>query len=204
MDPLRIMLSFLVGFPLIAPDSCDTVVREPEVVEDWEDDEWDDDDSWPEYEGEIDMGDAFLSASCTVEVPLEEEDDGYPASGYFQYELQMDGWAGDCWLEMWSNDSPYCEGYDENGEPCDDEEVQRPGWWFNQGDYGWDAQYGFWDSWWMDLDYEHSWPPDPGKSYFTCEGAGNHPEDGYGDFWTYYCCYDMVTDYHACVQFSSW
>ncbi len=202
MDPLRVMLSFLLGFPLIAPDSCGPVA-ETEDVEDWDDDDWDDDDT-PDYAGEIDMGQAIMEASCTVDVPLEEEDDGYPAAGTFQFDLAMDGWASECWIEMWDDASEYCEGFDEYGDPCDDEELERPGWWFLQGDYGYDANIGFWDSWYLDLDYEHSWPPAPHMSYFTCEGAGNDPEEGDGEFITYFCCTDMATDYLACALFRDW
>ena len=203
MDPLRVMLSFLLGFPVIAPDGCDTVVREPEEMPDRDDDDWDDD-SWPDYEGEIDMGNASVGASCAVEVPQNEEDPEDPAAGYYQFEITVDGWAGDCWIEMWDYSSPYCEGFDENGDPCEHEGVARPGWWLNQGDYGYDASTGFWDSWWLDLDYEQSWPPDADKSYFTCEQAGNDPQDGDGEFITYFCCYDMVTDFGACVEYMGW
>ena len=96
------------------------------------------------------------------------------------------------------------DSYDENGDPCDGEGVSRPGWWMDQAPFGYEPQSGFWDSWSLELDYEHSWPPSPDQSYFTCEEAGEDPHSGYGSVWTYFCCMDMVTDYAACVEFTNW
>ncbi len=168
------------------------------------DDDGDDDAGWPYYEGDIQLDVSSLSYGCTVEVAYVSEDQDPPPSGTFDFDVELVGWASDCWIEMWDDTSVYCEGWDVDGEPCDPPGAgTRPGWYMLQDDYGYDTAAGHWDSWYLALDYEMVWPPLATASLFICENAGD-PESGTGTFWSYMGCCDAVTDHCEIVQLGSW
>ena len=160
-----------------------------------DDDGGDDDDSTPTYTGEIDMNGASLDASCTVTVPASDPGGG---EGYFDHFIDMSGWAGACWTEMWDHLSPYCEGWNPyTGEVCETKGYDRPGWDMNNADFGWNSANGFWDQWDQHLLYHVTWPPASNKSIFICENAGS-------GFDTYFCCCDYATNNCYCTEFNSW
>lgn len=193
MKNLHLLLAFVLGLGLVGI-GCET--------------ELDDDDSagddWPDYTGDIDLDSSYITNGCTVEVASVSVDQDPAPSGYFEFDIELTGWAMECWIEMWDDTSAYCEGWDELGDPCaPDGAGTRPGWDMAQGDYGYDAATGHWDSWYLTLDYEMVWPPHANESLFICENAGD-PEVGTGNFWTYMGCCDYATDYCELVQLASW
>ncbi len=145
------------------------------------DDDTSDDDTWPDYEGTIDMNTVDADITCA------EDPDDY-VFGDWDIIVFFDGWAAEAWVEMWSEN--YCEGYDsETGDPCEYEGTERPGWDMNNYDYGWDGTSGFWDSWDLLLPFDgESWPPSADTSYFTCDDA----------FEFYFCACDDATDECFC------
>ncbi len=193
MKYLNIFLAALLSLGLFAIlPGCDG-----DLDDDSADDDTGDDDTWPEYTGTIDLDTAILTGGCTVEVASVSDGQDPPPEGYFQFDIEMDGWADICWIEMWDDTSPYCEGYDtETGDPCEYGGQVRPGWDMNQGTFGYDGVH--WDSWYLDLDYLMVWPPEPDASLFICENAGNN-------FGTYFCCCDLYdTSECYCAEFVSW
>ncbi len=152
----------------------------------------DDDDSTPNYTGDIDMDNAYLESACWATVPQ-----GDPAGGQgtFAFHVEMPGWADSAWVELWSISTSYCEGYDPvSGNPCDNNGIVRPGWDLDNIDYGWDPGVGFWDVWELDLDYHEIWPPANDASMFACEDAGS-------GFELWYCAVDYYTYDAFCVEY---
>ena len=189
----------LIGFIGGCPQNLDDDSADDDDDSAADDD--DDDDDTPDYEGTIDMDNAYLEASCTV------TDESTPESpegeGYFDFFIDVPGWAdteAGCWIEMWDLTSDYCEGYDpETGDPCDLGGT-RPGWDMDAVAFGWDPTDGFWDQWELTLDYHGGgsvWPPDDDATLFICENAGNN-------FETYFCCCDLVVDTCDCTEFTAW
>jgi len=142
----------------------------------------DDDDDWPEYEGELNLNDPAVAIDCIEDVP-----DGSPeGEGTWEISLLIDGWSSYTWVELWSNG--YCEGYDAaTGDPCTEGGQDRPGWEMEPWDHGWDADLGFWDEWIIDLPYHVDIAtPDSGASWFSCDMAALI------EF--YFCACDDYTD----------
>ncbi len=162
-----------------------------------DDDTADDDDATPDYTGTIDMANAALSASCVATV--ESVPNGPTPEGYFDFSIDLEGWASDMWVEMWdlAPGSDYCEGYDpETGDPCVTGNYERPGWDMTNADFGWDSTLGFWDYWELHLEYimDLAAADAAGKSIFICENAGNN-------FQTWFCGCDMHTAECFCTEF---
>ncbi len=196
MKKLHLLFAFVLGLGLIGI-GCDPVTDDDDSA----------DDDIPEYEGGMSLDASEFTYGCTVEVASVSEDQDPPPAGYFNFDVVLSGWAEDCWIEMFDDvpegEDGYCEGWDIDGNPCDFGGETRPGWWMGQGDYGYDAATGHWDSWYLDLDYEMVWPPLTNESLFICENAGD-PEFGTGNFWTYLGCCDAVTGDCEIVQLASW
>jgi hypothetical protein len=197
MKNTNLFLVLMMGLGLILW-GCPTVEDDDDSAGD--DDDMtgdDDDDDTPEYTGTIDLPNALLETGCTVDVPSSSEDED--PSGMFDFYIEMDGWAEDCWVEMWdlTEDPGYCEGFDpDTGEPCNYGGVERPGWFMGQDvdGFGWDEMNGFWDSWWLDLDYTMTWPPMDDESLFVCENMGHN-------FEIWYCCCDFYDgDFCDCTM----
>jgi hypothetical protein len=182
MKNTNLFLVLMLGLGLIMW-GCPTVEDDDDSAGD--DDDTTDDDR-PDYTGTIDMGNAYLETGCTVDVPSSSDEP--PPSGTFDFFVEMDGWAEDCWVEMWdlTEDPGYCEGFDVAGDPCNYGGIERPGWEMVTDEYsfGWDDLNGFWDSWWLDLDYTMTWPPLDDESLFVCENLGHN-------FEVWYCCTDF-------------
>jgi len=162
----------------------------------------DDDDTYPAYTGGMSID--SVTGSCTVTVAETNPNQYPPPSGWFDFYTEIDGWADWCWIELWDDLSAYCEGYDVYGNPCNNANIQRPGWEMNLTGHNWDPVDGYLDTWELQLDYEMVWPPDPNKSLFICENAGD-PSIGAGTFWTYVCCCDLYDPSACnCQEFSAW
>jgi hypothetical protein len=160
----------------------------------------DDDDGTPEYTGEIEMDQAILTASCVATV--QAVPDGPTPEGYFEFSINMEGWADFVWVELWDLTSDYCEGYDpDTGDPCETSGYVRPGWEMLNADFGWNPASGFWDYWVLYLEYimDLAAADDAGKSIFICENAGVNIE-------TWFCACDIATDSCFCTVFpmSAW
>ncbi len=161
-------------------------VTEPEEVASDDDvDPWGDDDDGgldddtPTYEGTVDMDGSELQAMCV------QDDSG--EVGEWGFRADLAGWAGLCWVELRLDD--YCEGFDGDGEPCEEDGIERPGWDLLQGPFGHDEEVGFWDVWARELPFETAWPPGPGVSTIACD---DEPE-------VLLCCTDAaLTDLVEC------
>jgi hypothetical protein len=161
-------------------------------------DDDDDDDGTPEYVGEIDMANAMMNGQCTATVAHDPADPSVIGEGWFEFVLQIDGWARDCWIEFWDLTSNYCEGYDPaTGDPCETGSYTRPGWDMDNALYGWDPVDGFWDRWDANIEYidDLAQADAQGQSTFICEDAGS-------DFETWFCCCDDYTELCFCTEFN--
>ncbi len=127
-------------------------------------DPWGDDDDGgvdgdtPEYTGTLDLDASTLTAECLLAADGE--------SGEWGFRAEITGWAGGCWAELHLED--YCEGYEEDGDPCETAGVERPGWAMTQGPFGHDEEQGFWDVWGLALPFIAGWPPAGQGSTVAC------------------------------------
>jgi len=154
----------------------------------------DDDDATPEYTGEIDMSGAQLSGECDIDVPSEP---GTLGEGTYHFDIELSGWALDCYINFRDHVSDYCEAYDSvAGDPCDSFGFVRGGWDMVNDDHGWDAVDGFWDSWVVEVDYlmDLMAAEAQGLSIFVCENAGLN-------FDTEFCCRDLYTESVFCEEY---
>jgi len=121
------------------------------------------DDNWPSYEGEIDLDNMDVAISC--------HPDADPTTGSWDVVVFLEGWAEIAWIELWSLDDAYCEGFHSTtGDPCDNDGVSRPGWDMERYDYGYDEVLGHWDEWELQLAFDAlSWPPSSTESYLSCD-----------------------------------
>ena len=121
------------------------------------------DEDWPEYEGEIDLEMVDVDVACTP--------DADPSTGTWDLVVFVEGWAEIFWVELWSLEDDYCEGFDSaTGDPCDNDGESRPGWDMDQYDYGFDDELGHWDEWELLLGFDAvSWPPSSDESYLGCD-----------------------------------
>ena len=188
------LLALLLGFGLIA-FGCDTVADDDSSEPD-DDDFGDDDDTvQPAYEGEIDMNMALLYGECTPTV--ESVKGGDTPEGWFEFEIELEGWAMDCYINFWDDVSDYCEAYDPiTGDPCEPYGYTRGGWQMTNDSYGYDPGYGFWDYWVATIDYimDLGQADATGESIFICENAGNN-------FTTEFCCQDDYTEAVYCTEY---
>lgn len=215
---LVVMLSLLLGGPVPVPadpGGCQCGPSQvPTPVPDWDDDDWDDDD-WiddddtsvdddtgdddggpPPYTGEIDLESAAVYASCTVTEPDLPEvlEDG---AGWFEFSIDLSGWAETVWIELRDQQSDYCEGFDPaTGDPCTWAGFTRPGWDMDNIDFGWNTELGFWDYWELTLPYDGdlAHADADGASWFLCEEAGI-------SFDTWFCATDLYSDLTYCTLF---
>ncbi len=148
-------------------------------------DPWgDDDDSAdpgdaPPYEGTLVMDDADLWVDCAA--------DDAGTAGAWGFRAELVGWAALCWVELHLDG--YCEGYDGQGNPCEEDGVDRPGWPLVQGPFGHSEELGYWDVWALELPFEDAWPPQDGVSAVPCADG---PE-------LRFCCADAAqTDHTDC------
>ncbi len=128
-------------------------------VDPWgDDDDGGVDDETPEYEGSIDLGASSLEAMCVGDAAGE--------TGEWGFRAELMGWAGICWAELHLDD--YCEGFEADGNPCETEGVERPGWVMTQGSFGHDDTVGFWDTWALELPFSAGWPLEGEGSTVAC------------------------------------
>ena len=122
----------------------------------------DDDSEYPDYEGDLDLDTLDAMITC---------DSGGGTTGTWDVVILFDGWADYMWMEMHS--SGYSECFDSStGDACVMDGVQRPGWYMDRYDHGWDEDAGFWDEWEILLDFDSAtWPPSSDESYFGCEDS---------------------------------
>ncbi len=192
------LLALLLSLGLVSI-GCDGVIDDDDSADDdtADDDTSGDDDVTPEYTGEIDMANALLYGECTATVESDPANPDQIPEGWFEFEIEMEGWAFECWIEFWDLVSSYCEGYDPNtGDPCEPYGYSRPGWEMSNVDYGWDATDGFWDYYDAYIEYimDLAQADAAGKSIFICENAGNN-------FETWFCCTDDYTELAYCTEF---
>ncbi len=189
------LLAALLGFGLIA-FGCPGVDDDDSTGDD-DSSIGDDDDATPAYEGEIDMGLALLYGECT---PTVESDPAQPdqiPEGWFEFEIELTGWAMDCYINFWDDVSDYCEAWDPiTGDPCEPYGYTRGGWQMDNDSYGWDPGYGFWDYWTAYIEYimDLGQADASGESIFICENAGNN-------FTTEFCCQDDYTEAVYCAEY---
>ena len=162
-----------------------------------DDDEGDDDDSTPDYSGEIDIHhpDTILHSHCAATV--ESVPDGPTPEGWFEFEIELVGWARDCYVNLRDGTSDYCEAYDPvSGFPCEPYGYTRPGWDMANGSREWSEEAGFHDRWGVHIEYimDLGQADTDGKSIFTCENAGSN-------FSTEFCCSDMISGGLQCAEF---
>jgi len=157
----------------------------------------DDDDATPAYMGDIDMDASLMYGECTIGVPNNPNRPWKTARGWYDFEIELVGWALDCWINLRDTESDYCEAYDPvTGDPCESEGHTRGGWSMTNASYGWDPVYGFWDYWTayveyiMDLDAAVA----DYSSTFICEDAGT-------GFSTEFCCQDYHTEVLYCAEY---
>ena len=147
-------LALLVTVPFVF-GACEFIDDDDSAAED--------DDDWPEYEGEIDIQSIDADISCYP--------DAESVTGSWDFVVFLEGWAEFLWVELWSLEDSYCEGFDTTtGYPCDIDGVERPGWDMERYDYGFDDTLGFWDEWELQLGYDtSSWPASASESYLGCD-----------------------------------
>ena len=191
MKNLTYILALMLSLGLVL-FGCPTSPDDDSADDDTADD---DDDSTPTYTGTIDMDNAALYASCAATVGSVEG--GPPGEGYFDFEIDVEGYAEIMWIEMWDKVSSYCEGWDpDTGDVCETAGYERPGWDMSNVNYGWNETDGFWDIWDLHLEYyqELAVAHPAGKSIFICENAGNN-------FRVYFCGCDYATEECLCTEF---
>jgi hypothetical protein len=159
----------------------------------------DDDDTVapPPYAGEIDLDLATLHGSCTVEVEVDYSAPHATPEGYFEFEIEMEGWASECWINFWDEASDYCEAYDpDTGAPCQPYGYVRGGFEMLNDWRGWLPEHGFLDYWVVEFDYimDLGLAEATDASIFICENAGNN-------FTTEFCCLDLATGQPSCVEY---
>ncbi len=190
------------------PDACELALDAFEAAggcdqfdlpgDDDDDDIGDDDDVPPAYQGDIQMADALVYGECTATVEVDPAHPENVPEGWFEFEIELAGWAMDCWINFWDHLSDYCEAYDpDTGDPCESDGYTRPGWDMTNDAYGWDPVYGFWDYWTAYIEYfqDLATASAQGESVFVCENAGV-------DFTTEFCCQDDYTEVLYCREYS--
>lgn len=143
----------------------------------WGDDDDSAGDDAPPYEGTLVMEDADLWVDCVA--------DDVGEAGVWGFRAELRGWAGLCWVELHLDG--YCEGFVGDGEPCEEDGIERPGWSLMQGPFGYDEEDGYWDVWALELPFEAGWPPPDGASAVACADG---PE-------LTFCCRDAAETEHT-------
>jgi hypothetical protein len=135
-----------------------------------------------------------LTAYCEITVPRPSDKDPY-GEGWHEFTLETGTEADIVWIEMWSLDSSYCEGYDTaTGDPCTSTAGDRPGWDLDLVGSTADPPY---EQWFLSLDYDGTWSPAEDVSTFLCEGAGS-------EYATYFCwCSADNPSSCWCIEFPS-